>query len=741
MGTQRGAKARRFTRRAALFLAAVLAFSALSCHAPEADKAETPGPASSNSADPRDSTEAGTDPAPEKPDSAAVLFENDVLRAGLTDTEGGSIYHYAEKGDPDYAEADYTSFYAAYGREIRITDVCEDADTGMAYVLLDGHPHYLGLDFLSRAMIFCTEPGDSHATEEDVYNAWKRYYVTRWNMILPEIPLYEESALLLYSSQVEGPEKLSPSDFSLSKAVLQWQVPEKDSGILVAGSAGKLSGQFRYPAFAKDVASAPDVMVEELTNGLETVTVTAGGRPVWNDSVVLHHEEKENEDGSRTYTITLLEGLCFSDGSQVTAKDYLAFPLAFLSAPGKEADASYADQMGRVYSGFDLIDDMTFSVTIQASALPDANILSAVRFTAQYAEMWLGGAEILSDGEGCFLSDSFYERSGDGHYLSARRLRETAADPAVLQKYPFSGPYRVIHYDAVSAGGSPVVILRKNDLFTGLPEGTERVGTLVLRHVDEGDVLTQFEKKTLDVYVGLSGENEVREALRYAEQSDGRLKTFRYETGETHVLHFRADLGPVQFREVRQALACLLSRSGLSEALPGGIDDAKLLLEDGGWIYDAKGEPYKSGIRFKRIDASLMGPDDKSYAAIDGSLQTFEKDGYYYMPLVLNFFGLQNSDLTARLAECFKNADFASSGMLVTVTEGSFSEVMDELYEAPLSGYYGGVPQMCVFSAFTRNYGSLLTDASFMWAVDPEEYRLFSQHFLLDPADIVWLKD
>ena len=769
----RGMKMKRFARWAAYILAAALVFTTLSCQTPGSDETEPAAPASSEKADPADASKESTDTPDDEPDPAAIPRESPVMKAALADTEGALLYRYAEKGDKDYAEADYTSFYAEYGRDITIADVKEDVDTGLAYVLIDGHPRYLGLDFLSRAMIYNTEPAGVYVTEEDVYAAWWRFYVTRWNDLLPEIPLYTEGAVLLQSSLLSGPEKESfgPS-FDLAKALLRWQVPEKDSDLLLIGSAEKFGGQFRYPAFGKDLPSGPDKIVEALTNGLETVTITEDGRPLWNDSVVHSHEETDNEDGSRTYTITLWEDLRFSDGSPVTAKDYLAFPLAFLSEPGKEADPSYADEMSLVYDRFRLIDEQTFSVTISANALPDANVLSCLRFTAQYAEMWLGDAEILGQGDGCILSESFYERGADGHFLSAERLRETASDPSVLTGYPYSGPYRVLHYDPAGSDGTPVVQLQANDRFIGLPEGTQPIRTLVFKCVSGKNVLTQFENHTLEFYMDITGQEEAREAIAYASQSGGKVTAASYETGEAYVLSFRADLGPAQFLEVREALACLLSRETLAEAMTGGAGTtpdgpytggaryrtavengmrldaydggasrATLLLEQGGWIYDSNGEPYVSGIRYKKIDASLMGYDDKAYAAADGSGQTYEKNGYYYMPLVLNLFTLKDTDLTDELTALVKSKDFSSAGMGIAVTEGSFAEAMDALYQTPLSGYYNGVPTMCAFTVFTVDYADRLTDDSFLWAVDPEEYERFSRDFFRDPADIVWLKD
>jgi peptide/nickel transport system substrate-binding protein len=85
---------------------------------------------------------------------------------------------------------DYTSLYEAVGKDITIADVTEDPDTGFAYITVDGEQHLLGLDFLSMAMVYNDEPAGEYETTDDVYAAWWRLYITRWNYLMPEVPLY-----------------------------------------------------------------------------------------------------------------------------------------------------------------------------------------------------------------------------------------------------------------------------------------------------------------------------------------------------------------------------------------------------------------------------------------------------------------------------------------------------------------------------------------------------------------------
>ncbi|MBR6977133.1 MAG: hypothetical protein IKH74_01905, partial [Lachnospiraceae bacterium] len=150
--------------------------------------------------------------------------------------------------------------------------------------------------------------------------------------------------------------------------------------------------------------------------------------------------------------------------------------------------------------------------------------------------------------------------------------------------------------------------------------------------------------------------------------------------------------------------------------------------------------PYVSGVRYKKIPAELLNGKNRAYTASDGSVQTYEKDGFFYMPLAVNFFAVKDTFLSENLKALLQDEALKSAGMLVQVTDASFKEAMDELYERPLSGYYRGLPLYCAFDAFTREYAVSLENDSVRFSIDPEEFELFNENFFRDPADIIWLK-
>lgn len=122
----------------------------------------------------------------------------------------------------------------------------------------------------------------------------------------------------------------------------------------------------------------------EGNNGYQTVVQDEGGEWVNNKAVLAEDPKSEdNEDGSKTVTFKLKDGLKWSDGEPVTADDYLFGSLLHThpeyskltgsttighdSAKGYEA---YKKGDSDVFEGLEKVDDLTFKVTIDASFLP-----------------------------------------------------------------------------------------------------------------------------------------------------------------------------------------------------------------------------------------------------------------------------------------------------------------------------------------------------------------------------------
>ena len=687
---------------------------------------------------------------------------------------------------------DYVTLYSKFGKDVTIDQVIEDPETGFAYIEIDGTLHTLGMDFLSYAMVYnCAVPeGGIWETEDDVYATWWKLYIQRWNYLLPEIPLYSNEYYDLYNAQIGGVVEYPTNPYwSPASALIDWTSSKEDNSIIL-GNATDLSGKFRYATFGGTNPGAADLDVQNLIVGLDTVVASKEGGYVWNDTVVAEHSEVDNEDGSRTITIKLHDDLKFSDGSAVTAKNYIAFTLAFSTpvaaqAAGKDHmagmnfvgfdafnayDGTNAAEDGSVskeFKGIRLLDELTFSVTVDPQYLPYFYSVVYGSFSAQYLPLWLGEFDIMDDGNGVYLSDGFYAKDGDS-FAHAAHIEAAAWDKT--DAYPYSGPYCVESYNEADKSATLV----KNEFFKGNYEGTvPQIGKVVYKKIVTDTQIADFESGNLDVIAGITGGNETNEAITLADNSNGKYVYSHYSRAGYGKLGFRGDFGPVQFVEVRQAIAYCMDRATFAKDFTGGFggvvdgpyytgswmykaavadgmmldayatsaDSAIAVLEQGGWVYNADGSDYAgTGVRYKKIAASEMQPQDITFQSKDGAYKTEKVGDDYYMPLVLNWYGTSNNEFTDLLVTGFmENENIKAAGFVVQNTIGEFNPMLDELYQQPIYGFYAGTPLYTCFN-FATGFTSAVYDYSYNWEIEPTMFDNYSSCYIKDLADAYWLQ-
>lgn len=680
---------------------------------------------------------------------------------------------------------DYTSLYSQFGKDTTIADVTEDEETGLCYIEKDGVEYELGLDFLSMAMVYNTQVVDGWDTEDDVYATWWRYYMQRWNYLMPEIPLYANEYYDLYNAQIKGTDEHPTNPYwSPAAALIDW-TSEKEDNSIIMGNTTDLSGKFRYATFGGTNPGAADLDVQNLSTGLETVAITKEGGFEWNPTVVKSHEETMNEDGTRTYTVTIYDDLKLSDGTPVTVKNYVVFPMVFSSpvgvaAAGKDHQAGMTLEGFKTFNTYDgtegsgtkelaglrMIDDYTYSITVAADYANYFYAISYAGLSAYDVSLWIGDADVKDDGNGVYFTDDFYAKEGD-KYVMADHI--VTASQNTDTTYPYSGPYVVKSYD--SADKSAVLELNPN--FKGNYEGVKpTIAKVVYKKIVSSTQLEDLKAGTLDVIAGITGGDETNEALALADGSDGKYVYTHYSRAGYGKLGFRADYGPAQFTEVRQAIAYCMDRAKFAKDFTGGyggvvdgpyysgswmykaavdqgmilnayatsVDSAIEVLTEGGWVYDAEGNDYVEGVRYKKIPGDIATENDINYKSKDGAYVTTKVGDDYYMPLVLNWYGTSDNPFTDQLMTGFaSNDNVIAAGFNVQYTIGDFSPMLDELYQAAVYGYYSGSPMYSVFN-FATGFTSAAYDYSYQMTIDPAMYDDYSAYYIKDQADIFWLK-
>ncbi len=674
---------------------------------------------------------------------------------------------------------DYRSVYGAIGKRVTV-DMVEERE-GRAYVSVDGVEYELGMDFLSMAMVYNTRPVGRFATATDVYNEWWRLFIKRWNFLAPEVPLYSNQYYDVYNAKIDH---LQTNPYwNVASAIVGAKVLTGDNAV-VLGSNTELSGSFRVASFGKSSPGAADLEIEKLTSGYSTVVTDMGGSFVWAGSeIVRAHEERENPDHTKTFTIRIADDLTFSDGSKIKAENYLA-PLLAGSTPvmraaggsdaagltivGYEAFNAYAGEGNEVpFVGVRLLDEYTFSVTVKEEYADYYYALGYGAFTPAPLALHLGDCTIKDDGQGAYIERKFYEKS-EKNGITAYRYADTIAtnmNEVRASKIPYSGPYYVDNYDV----STRIATLKRNPYYKGDIRGNASIESISYVKIVGETQLDQLKQGRVDVLASITGGEETRAALAIVDNV--KFKETHYDRAGYGKLAFRCDFSPTQFAEVRRAVMYTIDRNEFAQTFTGGygsvvdapyhagleaylavkdrldlnkyeysVENAKRELRAGGWVYDERGQAYdetKGGVRYKKLTGYERTYNNLAYASIDNKYRTVKVDGEYYMPLVINWMGTQPNTVTDQLITAWQNNPNAGEkiGGYITYATGDMNAALyGEYYQMPAYGFtkarFGAVN-------FATGFTSAVYDQSFAWTIDRGMYANYSSNFLMDESDFL----
>lgn len=682
--------------------------------------------------------------------------------------------------------ADFTSVYDEIGSKITIDMVNEDPDTGLATVEYEGKTYELGMDFLSWAMVYnCNVPeGSAYATSEDIFNQWWKLYIQRWNYLAPEVPLYSNQYFDLYNAKIEN--FVTTPYWAPADAIVGATIKAGEANSVILGSSTELSGAFRNASWGKSSPGSGDLDIQDLTTGHATIQTDMSGAFVWNMKALAEVPTSVvNEDGSLTYTIKINEGLVFSDGTPITAKNYVAGVLGNSTAVGIAAGGSgtsgqmlvgydafsaYTGEGDTVYfEGVKLIDDYTFSVTFLADYATYYYAMSYASFSPDPLALYLGEGDIVVAEDGsCGLNAKFYEmteKDGVNVYVQAENISNNLKWNSAL---PYSGPYVVSNYDE----SARIATLTLNPNYPGDDaRGTASIETITYIKIETETQTDKFKAGEVDVLAGITGGEETKAALALVEESPDKYAETHYDRAGYGKIGFRSDFGPTGMVEVRQAIMYTINRPEFAQVFTGGygsvvhgpyyegysafqavkdeinlnqytysVDDAIAVLEEGGWIYNDKGQEFVAGtdaVRYKKLSGYELSIDNLHFATVDGKYKTLKINGEYYMPLAINWYGTQPNTVTDQLLTAWQTNPNSTTdiGMYITYTSTDFNTgLYGELYR--MEGYgYNGTPKLNAVN-FATGFTSAAYDYSWNWTIDPELWAAgYSICFVADEAD------
>lgn len=535
-------------------------------------------------------------------------------------------------------------------------------------------------------------------------------------------------------------------------SVVSAQAPAA-SGQIIYGSSTQLSGDWAHGAIWTNNAS--DNLVRELINDYSTVSYDKGGAMVINKTVAESIEGFANADGTKTFTVKLAKDLVFSDGSAITAKDFLAEILLFshptLLELGSKSTA-YLDYVGgedyksapeKPFSGVRLLDDYSYSLTVNKDKIPYFYEISFASLSPLNLNMWLGeGYSVVDDGNGAYIKGDMSKEAIEKKIETARFLSEGRVT---------AGPYKLMSFNKAAAQA----VLEINPNYKGNFEGQKPSIQKII--ITQSEKATQFDAlKTggINLIDSLTGGDEVNKALDL--QKAGGFSTVNFERNGYGKLMFQCDFGPTQFKAVRHAVAQLLNRPEFANTFTGGygalvhgpygmamwmykdseeelneklntypysLENATKTLVEDGWTLGADGKDWTSGIRYKKVSAQEAGSYQHNVTLADGSI---------LMPLIIEWASSEGNPVSELLSTMLaKNPDVASVGMEIRQNIMTFPELLNWMYRDKTVGAQYAVPTYGMYnlaSNFTPKY-----DMAYSWTMDPELVAQgYNSNFLFD---------
>ena len=335
---------------------------------------------------------------------------------------------------------------------------------------------------------------------------------------------------------------------------------------VILGESSETSGDIT-PFWAN---GASDYDAFKLVTGMAPIDKDQTGKWIENPAVLDNLEVTDNEDGSRTYTVKIKDGLKFSDGSDINADDYLLTYMLRCNEMVTDLEASnltdstvqyvkgydaYLNGESDTFEGLHLIDDKTFSVTIDAQFMPYYYGQALISNEPESMDLWLPEDVTLEDTEnGVKFSDNF--------------TSEYIGDKVQAARYDYnicSGPYMFTSYDE----NSYAYTLTKNPNFPGNFEGqTAHIETVIVKYTPQDTMMDQLKTGAVDILYQVADGDQIEQGLDMVEE--GNFNYLSYGRAGYGMISLKCNQGPTQFKEVRHAMAYLLDRVTFAQTFTGG---------------------------------------------------------------------------------------------------------------------------------------------------------------------------
>ncbi len=417
-----------------------------------------------------------------------------------------------------------------------------------------------------------------------------------------------------------------------------------------------------------------------------TVEVANNGELTVNPMVVASSENATDEAGNKTYTWKIYDDLKWSDGSQITASDYVASILWKAAPEWLAAGASSSVGYGLLgynayvagetdtFAGAKVIDDTTFSVTIDANELPYYWEISYATVNPIPVKVWAPELTIVSGDEG-----SKFEQDRETVKAAMNRVAQTERFAPTIG----CGPFSFVSFE----NGN--VTLKANDYFKGDLDGNKpKLKYVVIQEVPSDTDVAMVISRDIDLVPG-NVEGSKIEAAK-ASETTSLHSYLRYGYGMISMI---CNWGPTADPNVRWALGYLIDRNEVLDYCLGGYGGiVQGLYGYAEWAYQEVGDeleelltPFSLNVEKAnelldqtewKYEEDGVTPFDASKANAEGTYMRYNDKGEKLIVRHMGTAGLETTDAI----EISYKANAPLAGLDFQVTKSDFNALLDNYY-------------------------------------------------------------
>ena len=492
----------------------------------------------------------------------------------------------------------------------------------------------------------------------------------------------------------------------------------------VVGTFSRPTGEFFSEMWGNNTSDAD---VRALLHGQSTVSWTIE-RQYGFDMTVIDEVDAGQQDDNKIYTFTLKDNLAYSDGTPITAADYVFSVLLQSSKEMAELGAKtltyshlvgYEDYLSGEADhlrGVRLLNDRQFELHVEGAFLPYFYELMYVNVTPYPISVIAPGCEVRDNGNGAYI---------EGDFTSAL-LEKTVLDPEngyLSHPAVTSGPYMLTGYDAVTGTAQ----FKVNPYYPGNYQGVKPViESIELREIKYANALELLASGEIDVINKATDGAFIDTGL--ASFGNGEIGAANYMRTGYGFLAFACEESATASVKVRQAMAMCFDKQEMIEdflntygmevysyyglgqwmaqpyvssikdevtVYPLDTQAAAELLEEDGWTLNAQGGEYTPGegaVRYKRMEEGSLIPLEIRYAKVkDNKAAQWVAD--HYAPVLSEIgFDFKTTEVTYNemLAHYYRQEERTYNLMYLAtnfaaVFDPYFTFNTDEAYQGSLN--------------------------------------------------------